>query len=140
MENIDLTSVENIIEGKEFSLKEYINNVSSENDNFRVQVDHLDNEVKSYKLLKVLFYVIAIMLLIILGISCFLDDNLTINEIILLTIGVFMSLIVANLSTIILSKLYLINLSNRVVDTYFDRYKKYVDKEATTILAKYDEE
>lgn len=136
MELVDLNMIDNILKNKEFTIDEYIENtINSEND-IEIQVDHINQEIKNYSRAKMLFYVIAIILTITFIISMFLTD-ISLQEVITTITSILLCLIAANLNNIILNKLYLIEMSNQILDLYYNKYKDESDDSIDQILAKY---
>lgn len=137
MELIDLNMVDKVLSDKEFTIQEYIaNTVNSQND-IEVQVDHIEKEIKNYRYSRILFIILGILSAVFLLLNTCFIANVSLHLIILNVLVILLCLIIINLNTIIINKLYMIEMGNQIVGIYYKKYENQAGRDIRSILAKY---
>lgn len=137
MELVDLNMVDNILKNREFTIKEYVENSLESNNSIEIQVDHIDQEIKNYKLSRNCFIIIGIVMICMTILDCVFQDT-TFMRVFLNAFVVLLCVIIVNLDNIVLNKLYLIELANQIIDLYYSKYGQYEDAELKKVLERSD--
>lgn len=129
MEMVDLGMADKVIAGREFTLNEYIDNTMNSENDIEIQVDHLEIEIKNYKVSKIIFKILGLLLVVCLVTSiAFFRVPLTL--LLFNVVCIMLCAIIVNQNSIILKKLYLIEMTNQIINSY---YKKLEDDETPNI-------
>lgn len=137
MELVDLNMVSKVLSDEEFTIDEYIENVTNSKNDIEIQVDHIEKEIKNYKFSRILFLVMAAVFGVLLILQTCLIFSVSINLIFFEILVILLCIIISNMSGIILNKLYLIEMSNQILEIYYKKYESYEDRDIRSILAKY---